>query len=457
MFSFSLGFGCSGKMRPIFCGNFDYETRQSDLERLFRRYGRVDRVDMKSGFAFIYMDSDRDADDAIRALDRTDFGRSKRRLRVEWTKQDRGTRMPGGSRGSAVNSRPSKTLFVINFDPYNTRARDLERHFEPYGKIVNVRIRRNFAFIQFESQEDATKALSAANTSKLMDRVISVEYAIRDDDDGNRYSRDRSRDRSPERTAHDRGRSLSPYRRERGSPDYGRGPSPNNYGRERGSPDYGRGPSPGPRRRQRTSPDYGRGYSRSPRRGERASDDYGRGPTLSPHHRERIDDDYGHGPSHSSHRREKAGADYGHGQSQISPQKENGGYGDSPSPSSQRRRGRAIDEYERGSARSPVRENSVPPYDHRNSRSTSPGKRIGHDRVPSPRREKDPDDYGRELSMSPSGKESAGNGYDRESSPFERERINLDQENGASPNSKHEPRDSSNSGGDDSPMHEGYG
>ncbi|KAJ0042211.1 hypothetical protein Pint_17381 [Pistacia integerrima] len=35
-------------MRPIFCGNFEYDARQSDLERLFRRYGKVDRVDMKS-------------------------------------------------------------------------------------------------------------------------------------------------------------------------------------------------------------------------------------------------------------------------------------------------------------------------------------------------------------------------------------------------------------------------
>lgn len=38
-----------GKMRPVFCGNFDYETRQYDLERLFSKYGKVDRVDMKSG------------------------------------------------------------------------------------------------------------------------------------------------------------------------------------------------------------------------------------------------------------------------------------------------------------------------------------------------------------------------------------------------------------------------
>ena len=45
----------------------------------------------------------------------------------------------------------------------DTRSRDLERHFEPYGKIVQVRIRKNFAFIQYETQEEATKALESTN------------------------------------------------------------------------------------------------------------------------------------------------------------------------------------------------------------------------------------------------------------------------------------------------------
>ncbi|KAA8532865.1 hypothetical protein F0562_033018 [Nyssa sinensis] len=38
------------------------------------------------GFAFVYMDDERDAEYAIRGLDRIEFGRKGRRLRVEWTK-----------------------------------------------------------------------------------------------------------------------------------------------------------------------------------------------------------------------------------------------------------------------------------------------------------------------------------------------------------------------------------
>ncbi|CAJ1949982.1 unnamed protein product [Sphenostylis stenocarpa] len=235
------------KMRPVFCGNLDFDARQSDVERLFRRYGKVDRVDMKSGFAFVYMEDERDAEYAIRRLDRTEFGRKGRRIRVEWTKQERDSRRSGGdSRKSSSNSRPSKTLFVINFDPVHARTRDLERHFDPYGKILNIRIRRNFAFIQYESQEDATRALEATNLSKFMDRVITVEYAIRDDDD-----RDKRNGYSPERRGHDspdgrygRGRSPSPYRRGRGSPDYGHGSNPASRPETKGSPKYERAESP---------------------------------------------------------------------------------------------------------------------------------------------------------------------------------------------------------------------
>ncbi|KAM1183647.1 hypothetical protein COP2_001956 [Malus domestica] len=396
-------------MRPIFCGNFEYDARQNELERLFGRYGKVDRVDMKSGFAFIYMEDERDAEYAIRGLDRKEFGRKGRRLRVEWTKQERGTRRPGASRRSSTNTRPSKTLFVINFDPYHTRTKDLERHFDSYGKIVSVRIRRNFAFVQYESQEDATRALEATNMSKLMDRVISVEYAVRDDDerkDG--FSPDRrSRDRSPDR-GRDRRRSPSPYKRERGSPDYGRGPSPGAYRRERGSPDYGRGASP--YRRERVSPDYGRGRSPSPYRRDRS--DHGRVSSHSPR-KERVSADLVRDRSRSRSRspygREKIGVGNGHGPSRSPYKRERG------SP-------------ENGPRRSPCK------------------------------RERDSPEIGRLPSSSPYKRERASpeNGRGPSGSPYEKGRASLENGRVASPNSPPEARDSPNYGGPESPMNERY-
>lgn len=231
-------------MRPIFVGNFEYDTRQSELERLFSRYGRVERVDMKSGFAFVYFEDDRDAEDAIRGLDNRPFGYDRRKLSVEWARGERGRHRDG----SRANQKPTKTLFVINFDPLSTKVRDIERHFEPYGKVLHVRIRRNFAFVQFETQEDATKALECTHMSKILDRVVSVEYALKDDDErGDRYND------SPRRGVYGR---HSPYRKSP-SPSYRRRPSPD-YGRPR-SPVYER--YDGPAYDRRKSPDYGRNIS----------------------------------------------------------------------------------------------------------------------------------------------------------------------------------------------------
>ncbi|KAK4766586.1 hypothetical protein SAY87_008228 [Trapa incisa] len=257
------------------------------------------------------MEDERDAEDAIQALDRIEFGRRGRRLRVEWTKQERGDGRRSGS--SRSNLRPSKTLFVINFDPQDTRTRDLERHFEPYGKIASVRIRRNFAFVQYEYQEDATRALDATNMSKLMNRVISVEYAARDDDerrDG--HGSDRDRRRSPER----RRRSPSPYCRERGSPDYNRGgASP--YGRVRDSPYYGHSISPVMHHRERTSaenvrePSYRHHEKRSPSRGD-CRRNRSRSPSRTPRRDLMASPENGHEISSNSYKRHNDSSERSH-------------------------------------------------------------------------------------------------------------------------------------------------
>eukprot|EP00246_Nothoceros_aenigmaticus_P002131 TRINITY_DN12923_c0_g1_i6.p1 TRINITY_DN12923_c0_g1~~TRINITY_DN12923_c0_g1_i6.p1 ORF type:complete len:115 (-),score=14.44 TRINITY_DN12923_c0_g1_i6:297-641(-) len=36
-------------MRPVFCGNFEYDARPSEIEHMFSKFGKVDRVDMKTG------------------------------------------------------------------------------------------------------------------------------------------------------------------------------------------------------------------------------------------------------------------------------------------------------------------------------------------------------------------------------------------------------------------------
>ncbi|KAL8502711.1 hypothetical protein ACS0TY_021721 [Phlomoides rotata] len=104
-------------MRPILCVNLAFDAHQFEIECLFKRYGRVDRVDMKSGLTFVYMEDERDAEDVIQKLNRIDFGRKGCRLRDEWTKQECGGRRPDSSRKSSANSKPSKNFFYqINME-----------------------------------------------------------------------------------------------------------------------------------------------------------------------------------------------------------------------------------------------------------------------------------------------------------------------------------------------------
>ncbi|KAF6258350.1 arginine/serine-rich splicing factor 1 variant 4 [Scenedesmus sp. NREL 46B-D3] len=35
--------------RPVFCGNFEYDASESSVLRLFEKFGRVQRIDMKTG------------------------------------------------------------------------------------------------------------------------------------------------------------------------------------------------------------------------------------------------------------------------------------------------------------------------------------------------------------------------------------------------------------------------
>ncbi|GMH32520.1 hypothetical protein BSKO_00354 [Bryopsis sp. KO-2023] len=215
---------------PVFCGNFEYEASVREIERLFERYGSIDRIDMKTGFAFIYMKDKRDAEDAIYHLDGKDFGSKRRTLRVEWAKV-----CANGSRSNASdgrdqpfflcpkakedlrrkNAKPTSTLFVVNFDARRTEEKDLEYHFEPYGRLTRVHIRRNYAFVQYDNVDEAAEAKKKTDGSELMGRTLTVEFVANEGRRRRSPGRDMSRSRSPRRYSRSPVRSGSPRRRYR--------------------------------------------------------------------------------------------------------------------------------------------------------------------------------------------------------------------------------------------------
>jgi arginine/serine-rich splicing factor 4/5/6 len=138
-------------------GNLDPYTTTEEVRELFEGKGDIRRVDMKQGYAFVFLENGHHR--AVRELDGSLHGR--KRLRVELARGDGlikkfvpqhcrtilhdltsgvyGSRREDERRRDAAR-RPSETLFVVNFDAISTRARDLEDLFSPYGRIVRVRL-----------------------------------------------------------------------------------------------------------------------------------------------------------------------------------------------------------------------------------------------------------------------------------------------------------------------------
>ena len=117
-------------------------------------------------------------------------------LRAEFARGDGRVKQKEDERRK--NIEPSETLFVVNFHEQTTRREDLQMLFEPYGELVRIDMKRNYAFVQFRTIAQATKAKEATNGGKLDQSVLTVEYVARQriydsGRDSGRGSRDRDR------------------------------------------------------------------------------------------------------------------------------------------------------------------------------------------------------------------------------------------------------------------------
>jgi len=200
------GGGGAGDSEPqaLFVGNLDDAITRDELTRAFEREGgHVNSVDIKQGFAFVYM-----ADGGRRTCERlngTTLGR--RRIHVEFA---RNTQPSTHGTDRRVLHDPCETLFIANLDANETEIADLCSR---YGEIVRVSVRRNFCFVEFRHLDDAVAAQRALAGSFYGDRRLTVDFAQsgsgRGGGGGGGGGRFEPRDRS-----------RSPITRERGSPTY---------------------------------------------------------------------------------------------------------------------------------------------------------------------------------------------------------------------------------------------
>mmetsp|Transcript_13896 Transcript_13896/g.30359 ORF Transcript_13896/g.30359 Transcript_13896/m.30359 type:complete len:405 (-) Transcript_13896:100-1314(-) len=303
----------SPALRPVFIGNLLPNFVTEDVISIFERpilpdsvdrdkYGPVpvERVDLKRGYCFVFLkdvktQSEKEhAERFVAMINGMSVPGVSEAVRVEFARGDGRVKRKEDERRK--NIEPSDTLFVVNFNESTTKRDDLQTLFEPFGELIRIDMKKNYAFIQFRTIAQATEAKEKTNGGKVDQSVLTVEYVARPRMDDNRRGRS-SNDRAP--------RAVGRYddrrggRFDNGPPPYrgGGGGGGGRYGGDRGGYDRGgrydsrdryggydrdrRSRSPYRRRsRSRSRSPGGRGYGyrdRSPPRGgggRRYDDDY---------------------------------------------------------------------------------------------------------------------------------------------------------------------------------------
>lgn len=211
-------------MKPVFFGNLSAYCNAEDIEEIFHRpvidIGGpipVDRVDLKRGFCFIFLLDAKTQDDKDRVeryvteLNGMEIPNVSKTLRCEFARGDGRIKRKEDDRRK--NILPSETLFVVNFHEETTKREDLEMLFSPYGELVRIDMKRNYAFVQFTSVENASKAKEATNGGKLDQSVITVEFVAQRVGEGRGGGGDRRKERERSDRDRDRGYRARDYTR----------------------------------------------------------------------------------------------------------------------------------------------------------------------------------------------------------------------------------------------------
>ncbi|XP_027044076.1 serine/arginine-rich splicing factor 5 isoform X1 [Pocillopora verrucosa] len=218
----------------VYFGRLPRDTRERDLERFVRGFGRIREVSIKLGYGFVEFDDSRDADDCVYDLNGREL--LGERVVVEHARnpsrsQDYGYRsQPSSSRSSQRRGRtpPLRTEHRLAVENLSSRInwQDLKEYISKAGEVTFAdahKRRQGEGVVEFASKEDMKAALKKLDDTELHGKRIRLKVEkVRS---SSRRSRSRSRSRSPKRRkrshSHSRSqsksRSKSPKKRHRSS------------------------------------------------------------------------------------------------------------------------------------------------------------------------------------------------------------------------------------------------
>jgi arginine/serine-rich splicing factor 4/5/6 len=230
----------------VYVGGLPYGTRERDLEKFFKGYGRTRDILIKNGYGFVEFEDYRDADDAVYELNGKEL--LGERVVVEPARgtarggshrdryDDRHGRRGGGrydryNNSSRSNSRygpPLRTEYRLIVENLSSRVswQDLKDYMRQAGEVTYAdahKQNRNEGVVEFATLKDMKTAIEKLDDTELNGRRIRlVEDTRRNGRRGRSRSSTTSRSRSRSRRR-SRSRSRRSSRRSRESRSKSRG------------------------------------------------------------------------------------------------------------------------------------------------------------------------------------------------------------------------------------------
>ena len=169
--------GVSGPSASLYAGGLSADVLERDLFDVFSVVGPIysirvirDTVTRRSrGYAYVNFISMKDAERALETLNYTKI--KNQEVRLSWKMRDPTLRKSGVG-----------NIFIKNLDKsVDTRA--LHDTFSQFGNIVSCKISigddnesRGYGFVQYQTKEEADKAIEKVNGNKIMDREVTVAH-----------------------------------------------------------------------------------------------------------------------------------------------------------------------------------------------------------------------------------------------------------------------------------------
>ncbi|KAI3783865.1 hypothetical protein L1987_42954 [Smallanthus sonchifolius] len=222
--------------RMIYVGNLPRDIRESEVEDLFYKYGRILDIELKIPprppcYCFVEFANARDAEDAIRGRDGYNFDGC--RLRVELANGGRGQSSSGDGRGSYDRghgggrgrgrgggrfgiSQHSEYRVIVRGLPSSASWQDLKDHMRKAGDVCFAEVSRDskgtFGLVDYTNYDDMKYAIRKLDDTEFRNPWTKSYIEVRqyDRSPSRSPSRSRSRSRSLRRSrSKSLGRSVS--------------------------------------------------------------------------------------------------------------------------------------------------------------------------------------------------------------------------------------------------------